>query len=92
MGNPHIEIPASPSTCLGLDMYGPVTDQPAFFATIATRVKEKGGRVVVTVDRSDQEPNVAVEQLTRFGLPYDEILFLPANEDEAVKACPYQDE
>jgi hypothetical protein len=87
-----IEIPASPSTCLGLDMYGPITDQPEFFATIATRVKEKGGRVVVTVDRPDQEHDVAVEQLMRFALPYDNIFFLRANEDEAVKACPYQDE
>ncbi len=73
-------------------MYGPITDQPGFFATIATRVQEKGGRVVVTVDRPDQARGVAVEQLARFGLPYNEIFFLPTDEDDAVKECPYQDE
>ena len=92
MGKPLVEIPASASTCLGLDMYDAITHQPEFFATIAARVKEKGGRVVVTVDQPDQEHEVAVELLARFDLPYDDIFFLPADEYEAVKECPYRDE
>jgi hypothetical protein len=90
MLEPISEIPVSPSTCLGLDLVTTVTADPAFFSAIAAKVKQGGGRVIVIVSRPNEERTSTVQELARYGLQYDDVVFLPPIE-EAVKVCPYRE-
>jgi hypothetical protein len=90
MSNPYSEIPLLPSTCLGLDEFWVIRVNPAFFAALAAKVKENGGRVVVIVQRQPAEHAGVLPELEGYGLRYDAIGFLP-NWLEALDACPYPD-
>jgi len=90
MSNQCSEIPLSPSTCLGLDEFWTIRVNPAYFAGLAAKVKENGGRVVVIVQRQPAEHAGVLPELEGYGLRYDAIGFLP-NWLEALDACPYPD-
>ena len=91
MLEPISEIPVSSSTCLGLDLVLTITEAPSFFSAMAAKVKRAGGRVIVIVSRSAEERVSTVQELARYGLQYDDVVFLPPIE-EAVRACPCREE
>jgi hypothetical protein len=88
---PFAEVPISSSTCLALDMVLTITADPAFYSAIAAQLKQSGGRLIVIVSRPSEERSSTVQELARYGLQYDEVIFLPPIE-EAVRECPYRDE
>jgi hypothetical protein len=90
MSKSFSEIPLLPSTCLGLDEFWVIRVNPAFFAALAAKVKESGGRVVVIVQRQPAEHAGVLPELEGYGLRYDAIGFIP-NWLEALEACPYPD-
>jgi hypothetical protein len=91
MLEPISEIPVSSSTCLGLDLVLTITEAPTFFSDMAAKVKRAGGRVIVIVSRPAEERVRTVQELARYGLQYDDVVFVPPIE-EAVQACPYREE
>jgi hypothetical protein len=88
---PLAEIPISSSTCLGLDMVLTITSDPPFFSALAGKVKKAGGRVIVIVSRPSEERENTLQELGKYGLQYDDLVFLPPIE-AAVQACPHRQE
>jgi hypothetical protein len=88
---PLAEIPLSPSTCLALDMVLTITADPPFFSSLAAKVKKGGGRVIVIVSRPPEERANTLQELGKYGLQYDDIVFMPLIE-EAVQSCPHREE
>jgi hypothetical protein len=91
MLSPLAEIPISSSTCLGLDMVLTITSDPPFFSALAQKVKKGGGRVIVIVSRPPEERANTLQELGKYGLQYDDVVFMPPIE-EAVESCPHRDE
>lgn len=84
-------IPLSPTTCLGLDMVLTITSDPHFFSALAAKVKKDGGRVIVIVSRPPEERANTLQELGRYGLQHDDVVFMPPIE-AAVQACPHREE
>lgn len=91
MLKPVAAIPLLPSTCLALEMVVTITSDPTFFSALAGKVKRGGGRVVVIVARPPEARTSTVQELAKYGLHYDDVIFLPAAKD-AIEACPYREE
>ncbi len=79
---PLAEIPLSPSTCLGLDLVLTITSDPPFFSALAAKVKKGGGRVIVIVSRAPKERANTLQELGRYGLQYDDVVFMPPLESD----------
>ena len=92
MPNQRSNIPISSSTRLGLDMDLTITDDPAFFASLASKVKEAGGQVIVFAARAPDTffHTRTRDELAKYKFPYDDIFYLPDIE-EAVRTCPHRD-
>ena len=68
-----------------------ITSDPPFFAAVAAKVRHSGGRVIVIVSRSTDERASTAQELAKYGLEYDDLIFLPPIE-QAVEACPHKEE